>query len=129
MQLATELWLKGGLSLLAMLLVAWRHLRPGALKKEQAGQLLGVMAVVALAAYTNFGHFHGGGLVHHWEQFHYFLGSKYFPEVGYDGIYAASVAAERELDRGQRIQSHVRDLRTNDVVPVVSQAAAGRTPS
>ena len=76
------------------------------------------MAVVAVAAYTNFGHFHGAGMVHHWEQFHYFIGSKYFPEVGYDGIYTASLAAERELELGHRIQSHIRDLRTNEVVPV-----------
>ena len=49
-------------------------------------------------------------MVHHWEQFHYFLGSKYFPEVGYDGIYVASLAAERELDLGHGVQSHMRDL-------------------
>jgi hypothetical protein len=122
MELTTELMAKGGLSLLALVLVIWRHKRPGDLKKEQAGQLLGVMAVAALLAYTNFGHFHGRGMVHHWEQFHYFLGSKYFPEVGYDGIYAATLAAERELDLDHGIQSHVRDLRTNEVVPVRSLA-------
>ncbi len=120
MQLTTELWIKGGLSLLALFLVIWRHKRPGDLKGEQAGQLLGVMAVVALAAYTNFGQFHGAGLIHHWEQFHYFLGSKYFPEVGYDGIYAASLAAEREIELGHGPQPYMRDLRTNEVVPVGS---------
>jgi hypothetical protein len=118
MQLAIELWIKGGLSLLAVVVVIWRHLRPGELKKEQAGQLLGVMAIVAVTAYTNFGHFHGAGMVHHWEQFHYFLGSKYFAEVGYDGIYTASLAAERELDLGHPVQSYMRDLRTNEVVAV-----------
>lgn len=118
MELSAELWIKGGLSLLALGLVAFRHLRPGGLKREHAGQLLGIMAVVAVAAYTNFGQFHGVGLIHHWEQFHYFLGSKYFPEVGYDGIYSASLAAERELELGHRVQSHMRDLRTNEVVPV-----------
>jgi len=120
MQLTTELWVKGGLSLLAIALIVWRHKRPGALKDEQSGQLLGVMAIVALAAATNFGAFHGSGMVHHWEQFHYFLGSKYFPEVGYDGIYVASLAAERELDLGHSVQRHMRDLRTNKVVPVGS---------
>ena len=59
-------------------------------------------------------------MIHHWEQFHYFLGSKYFPEVGYDGIYVASLAAERELDLGQDPQPYMRDLRTNEVVPVGS---------
>ena len=120
MQLTTELWIKGGLSLLALFLVIWRHKRPGDLKSEQAGQLLGVMAIVAIAAYTNFGQFHGGSMIHHWEQFHYFLGSKYFPEVGYDGIYVASLAAEREIDLGHGPQPYMRDLRTNEVVPVGS---------
>ena len=120
MELTTELWIKGGLSLLALALIIWRHKRPGKLKDNQAGQLLGVMAVVAVLAYTNFGQFHGGLLVHHWEQFHYFLGSKYFPEVGYDGIYVASLAAEHELDLGHAVQPHTRDLRTNEVVRVVS---------
>jgi len=122
MQLTTELWIKGGLSLLACFLVIWRHRRPGDLKNEQAGQLLAVMAVVALAAYTNFGQFHGAGMIHHWEQFHYFLGSKYFPEVGYDGIYVASLAAEREIGLGHGPQPYMRDLRTNEVVPVGSLA-------
>ena len=120
MQLTTELWIKGGLSLLAVFLIIWRHKMPGKLKNDQAGQILGVMAVVAVLAYTNFGHFHGSSMVHHWEQFHYFLGSKYFPEVGYDGIYVASLAAERELDLGRGPQPHMRDLRTNEVVRVAS---------
>jgi hypothetical protein len=122
MDLTTELMAKGGLSLLALALVIWRHTRPGKLGKEQAGQLLGVMAVVAALAYTNFGQFHGASMIHHWEQFHYFLGSKYFPEVGYDGLYVASMAAERELDIGQAPQSYMRDLRTNEVVPLISMS-------
>jgi len=120
MQLTTELMLKGGLSLLAVVLVVWRHRRPGRLKDDEAGQLLGVLAVVAALAYTNFGQFHGASMIHHWEQFHYYLGSKYFPEVGYDGIYVASLAAERELDTGHNPQPYMRDLRTNEVVTLGS---------
>jgi hypothetical protein len=118
--ITSELLVKGGLSLLALLLVVWRHLRPGDLKPNQAGQLLAVMTVVAAAAYTNFGQFHGVSIIHHWEQFHYFLGSKYFPEVGYDGLYVATLAAERELDLGHGPQPVMRDLRTNEVVPIGS---------
>ena len=68
MQLTTELWIKGGLSLLALFLVIWRHRRPGDLKPDQARQLLGVKPVGALAAYTNGGHCQGDSIVHHWEQ-------------------------------------------------------------
>ncbi len=113
----TEILVKGGLTLLALGAVAWRHLRPGRLPPERAGGLLWTIALVSVLAWTNFGQLHGRAAVHHWEQFHYFLGSKYFPELGYDGIYVASLAAERELAPGRRVQRSVRDLRTNEVVP------------
>jgi len=113
----TEILIKGGLSLAALIVVALRHLRPGKLEAERAGPLLIMMAVVSVMAYTNFGRLHGQSGIHHWEQFHYFLGSKYFPEVRYDGLYVASLTAERELNLGIRRQSHVRDLRTNEVIP------------
>ncbi|MFV2072103.1 MAG: hypothetical protein ACC742_05555 [Thermoanaerobaculales bacterium] len=113
----TEILIKGALSLLALAVVIWRH-RPGRrLKPEQAGQLLTAVAVIAACAYPNFGLFHGRSAIHHWEQFHYFLGSKYFPEVRYDGLYVASLAAEREIGLDQPPQRHMRDLRTNEVVP------------
>jgi hypothetical protein len=114
----TEILIKGGLSLIALAAVVWRHLRPGTLRPEQAGRLLILIAVVAVLAYPNFGGLHGRSGIHHWEQFHYFLGSKYFPELRYDGLYIATIAAERELGFGRPVQSHIRDLRTNEVVPV-----------
>jgi hypothetical protein len=74
------------------------------------------LAATALAALANFGdlrHQTDRGFVHRWEHFHYHLGSKYFPELGYDGLYVASLAAQHashpELPMGRRL----RDLRTN----------------
>lgn len=116
----TEIAVKTVLTLVALLAVAWRAWRPGRLEPGQAGTLLSLAAVVAVAAYVNFGGFHGAGLVHHWEQFHYFLGSKYFHELGYDGLYAASLAAESEITGAPPRQRHVRDLRDNEVVPRIS---------
>jgi len=113
----TEIVTKGALCLLALAAVLWRHRRSCALPRERAGQLLGIAAAVAAAAWFNFGLFHGAGYVHYWEQFHYFLGSKYFPEVGYDGLYAASMAAQAESSPQLPIQPFIRDLRTNKVVP------------
>jgi len=107
---------KGGLSLFALIAVIWRHRRGTSLKPEKAGQLLWWVAVIAVVAYTNFGNLHGRSGIHHWEQFHYFLGSKYFPEVRYDGLYVASLTAEREIGLGHSVQNYVRDLRTNKVV-------------
>lgn len=66
--------------------------------------------------WTNFGTFHGDRVFHHWEIFHYYLGAKYFPELGYDNLYdcvlLAGVSDGRDLRHlaGQR-----RDLETNTV--------------
>ena len=122
----TELWIKGALCVLAAAAVLWRERSPQGLAERRAGQLLGALAIAAVAAYYNFGLFHGSGYVHYWEQFHYFLGSKYFPELGYDGLYVASLAAQAEALPEYPVQAAVRDLRTNQVVPtfVVTQQKA-----
>ncbi len=117
MDVTNEILIKGSLTLVALVAVILRHRRPGTLASEKAGAMLWTVAIVAILAWPNFGRLHGGSGIHHWEQFHYFLGSKYFPELGYDGLYAASLAAETELDLGRPVQAHVRDLRTNEVVP------------
>ncbi len=117
MDVTTEILVKGTLTALALVVVLLRHLRPGKLRPEQAGTLLWTMAVIAVVAWPNFGRMHGRSGIHHWEQFHYFLGSKYFPELRYDGLYAAALEAESEMETGRPLQFHVRDLRTNEVVP------------
>ena len=113
----SEIWIKGTLCLLALLAYLWRTRKGSPLPRGRAGQLLGVAAFFSVLAYFNFGIFHGRGYVHHWETFHYVLGSRYFPELGYDGLYAASLLAESEAFPGKALQADVRDLRTNDVVP------------
>lgn len=78
----------------------------------------GLAGVVGFAAFFTFGiQFHqwNPGFVNRWELYHYQLGSKYFPELGYDGLYAASLLAQQqsapELPVGP-----VRDLVTNKLV-------------
>jgi hypothetical protein len=34
---------------------------------------------------------------HRWDQYHYYMGAKYFRELGYDGLYACAVVAQDEL--------------------------------
>lgn len=55
-----------------------------------------------------------------WDIYHYYLGSKYAPELRYDNIYRCSLVADQEdglvlIDDPNR---HVRDLPTNFPVPV-----------
>ncbi|NWF99573.1 MAG: DUF2029 domain-containing protein [Thermoanaerobaculaceae bacterium] len=118
----TEIWVKGILSLVALLVVILRHTRVGRLPERRAGQLLAGLAVVACAAYYNFGLFHGWTYVHHWETFHYVLGSKYFPELGYDGLYVASVAAQLESAPEAEFPSDIRNLKDNRIEPVYALA-------
>jgi hypothetical protein len=53
--------------------------------------------------------------VHQWEFFHYFMGAKYLPELGYTRLYTCAVAVDAEdgLDLGGQV---VRDLRDNRLV-------------
>ena len=75
-----------------------------------------VLAASTLA-YFNLGQLrYGGGVTNAWEQYHFFLGSKYLPEVRYDGLYDATVAAMADryhVPKGTK----VRDLRTFELRP------------
>lgn len=103
------------LCLLAIAVVAYRSRFARGLKPEQAGQLLGLMAVISALAYTNFGEFNGWPPIHTREMFHYFLGTKYFPELRYDGLYVASIAAQAESGSQYEAQDAIRDLRNNSI--------------
>jgi hypothetical protein len=61
---------------------------------------------------------------HYWDFYHYFIGTKYFAELGYHGLYEATVAADLEDDGAAAIEHRVRDLRTDRLVP---RAALERT--
>lgn len=56
------------------------------------------------------------GEVRVWNVYHYYLGAKYFPELGYQDLYVATLAADREEHRV--FEPHVqkiRSLRTYEV--------------
>ncbi len=119
MEPTLEIQIKGALSIVALALLSGVWFTPLGRKRWLAASVSGLLIVVSLAAYYNFGKFHGRGFdgaarwVHYWEQFHYQLGSKYFPELGYDGLYVASLAAQRERFPGVPEQPRMRDLRFN----------------
>ncbi|MBN1523780.1 MAG: hypothetical protein JW904_04810 [Spirochaetales bacterium] len=86
-------------------------------KKHSASRLLTVIMLVGgIAFWLNLGLFRPSGtFIHKTEHFHYFLGSKYFPELKYDGLYLAAVHANQERDPNYTAPLQVRDLRTNRV--------------
>lgn len=62
---------------------------------------------------------------HRHELFHYYLGAKYFEEIGYTRIYECTAVAEIELGRGANVLSReLRDLRVNLIKPIRETSAA-----
>ena len=74
---------------------------------------LALLATVAFCANFNF---FAATSIHKHEFFHYYLGAKFSPELGYYGIYRCSVAAAFEQGFEERDPLfRVTDLRDNDV--------------
>ena len=84
---------------------------------------------LAIASILSFFHFLEIGyrdFYHRHELFHYYIGAKYFPEIGYEGIYGCAAVAESELPDGsagprdrpsQAVRRRkLRDLRVNLLV-------------
>jgi hypothetical protein len=94
--------LKLALALLAAALLLVRAWRPVAARTRRG--VLAALAAAALATFLHFGHFHSRYLdygwlnarafLHTWDLYHYYTGAKYFDELGYDGLYAATLVAD-----------------------------------
>ena len=88
--------------------------------------LLGAVAFAAFAA--NYNLFIWTGLHRH-ELYHYYVGSKYFPELGYFGLYVCSVQAATENGFDPGTLTEMTDLRTKEqrtAVEVLSAATPCR---
>jgi len=105
---------------------------------ERRQRILVASVVVAAAlSYPNFGVLHEHGdrhrHIHLWDTFHYFMGAKYLPELGYSHLYEATYVAGRQLG-GFADATTVRDLttdatlegRTIDVDAVVARFSPSR---
>jgi hypothetical protein len=80
---------------------------------------LGALAAASLVVFLNFFAFHGErAWVHLHDVAHYYLGSKYFAELGYGTLYTAMVRAEAESFDGHHLALEARDLAADRVVPV-----------
>jgi hypothetical protein len=57
---------------------------------------------------------------HRHEFYHYYLGSKFFQEVGYKRLYECTAIAEIELGRAANVRKRdIRDLRVNLIRPII----------
>jgi hypothetical protein len=85
--------------------------------RSVADAALVALAFAGIAAYLNFGAYRFSGFVHEHDVFHYFVGAKYFPELGYEDLYTCAAVAEAESGFPERVGLRSqRDLRTNQLV-------------
>ncbi|HEX7597412.1 MAG TPA: hypothetical protein VF518_04305, partial [Polyangia bacterium] len=84
--------------------------------------LLGVLAVAAVLSvftYVDFGVFRYGSYLNEWDFYHYYVGTKYAPELGYTNLYGATLLADQEGGlRYQNPDHQMRDLSTAQLCDV-----------
>jgi hypothetical protein len=91
---------------------AWRR------QRGRAGSgrwLYAGLGALGLVAYSNFGTLHQGRFLHIWDTYHYYIGAKYFSELGYQRLYECTAVADAEA--GLRRDTALRtmtDLRSNE---------------
>lgn len=84
-----------------------------------------IVMIGALVSYPNFGALHPqhsgyrAGHIHYYDAFHYFMGAKYFPELGYYGLYETTLVAAHDLG-GLRGIAAFRDLTSYTLRPAGS---------
>ena len=78
-----------------------------------------VLALVSVPIYLNFFDFHGERtFVHLHDVGHYYLGAKYYEELGYGDLYTAMLRAEAETNDNRFKSIEARDLVTYDRVHI-----------
>lgn len=98
------------------LVAAGKHLSPAAPPIWRKG--CAMLALLAYLSWSNIFQFHYFSPIHRHEFFHYYLGAKYLPELGYRNLYRCVVAAHAEklkVDPASigALPGVLRDLETN----------------
>ena len=127
MELTTETQLRcaaAALGAAILVVIYWTRLGE---QKQLASALALLAAILGGLTFYNFGaprQYHHEGFLNLHEHFHYQLGSKFFPELGYNGLYAASMGAQYQSNPDAPWINRFRDLRTNQEVPAEASYAA-----
>ncbi|MCP3141549.1 hypothetical protein [Pyxidicoccus xibeiensis] len=88
------------------------------LRERLARRLFLGLGLLGAFAYANFGTLHGGRFLHVWDAFHYYVGAKYFPELGYQRLYVCTAQADLEAGVPGVVTRPMRDLATNQRIRV-----------
>jgi len=80
---------------------------------------LAALGLVAALSWWNFFQFGARGFLQGSDHFHYLLGAKYFPELGYTRLYPCTAVAGAIAFPRQRFQGRlIRELESNRFVPI-----------
>jgi hypothetical protein len=93
---------KAAIAVVAAVFVFYESHRKGQGRpiSERWKRLVGVtLGIAAISAYFNGYNFGYPKYYHRWDQYHYYMGAKYFPELGYKNLYKCAVAAQFELGK------------------------------
>src|SRR5579883_1094887 len=110
-----------------------------AIARRAAYAALCACAMLALMSWLRFGRFHTVFLdahpgdfgpnrpkveahqpLHFHEMFHYYVGSKYFRELGYLGLYDCTVLADQEIAREEGVAPHITNAYVRDLADVLN---------
>ena len=109
----------------AALLLSWFERAPGVRRRLPRPVALAsatALAVLSLGVYVAFGDVQFP--YHRWDQFHYYIGAKYLPELDYMRIYQCTAVAEAErFGRSVTARRTIRDLATEALVPASTALA------
>jgi hypothetical protein len=76
------------------------------------------LAVLGIGAYFRFGDPGYSNFYHRWEFFHYYLGSKYDRELGYERLYKCVAVAQADSGQTNEVRARkLRDLAEDQLVP------------
>lgn len=79
--------------------------------------LMLVIALAGVLAYFPTLRGEHGAFFHDWEMFHYVLGAKYAPELGYERLYVCVAAADAENGHAEEVRARtLRDLRDDGTI-------------
>src|SRR5688572_7340838 len=82
----------------ALVFYEWHRKQQGRAIAERWKKFVGVaLGVVAICLYFHAFKFGYPKYWHRWDQYHYYMGAKYFPEIKYDGLYKCSAIAQHQL--------------------------------
>jgi hypothetical protein len=104
--------LGAALLLMRALPACWQRLSPG-LRRLWDGSLL-LLGALGAICWVNLFQFNFPGFGHPSETFHYYMGAKYFQELGYTRLYRCTAIADAEAGLEERVgRRRLRNLETN----------------